>query len=227
MIHSVDPGLLLVLDYVYLSDTKLEMLYAQIPVRLRDRIAADLKIDLKVISVTVKERESVESRFSKARIVVEQLQRDFDVGTVDNPRPYFEGSLQLRWGVYPDSRIGEPLVYFGGVTQQTILGLGGSARHLIGAVPMPPGSTFSLGGSALPSILTVISRADQTTETADDDDKGDRAALGEVQAFTNGMTGPRQSLHFLAQRLLTGRATDQRYQSVLLGSPLFVARSTL
>jgi uncharacterized protein DUF7019 len=216
-----------VLDYVYLSDTKIEMLYAQIPSRLRDRIAADLKIDLKVISVTVKEREPVESRFSKARIVVQQVQHDYDIGTVDDPRPYFEGSLQLRWGVYPDARIGEPLVYFGGVTRQTILGLGGSARHLVGAVPLTAGSTFSLGGSALPSILTVISHADQTTETADDDDKGDCAALGEVQAFTNGMTGPRQALQFLAQRLLTGRATDQRYQSVLLGSPLFVARSTL
>ena len=185
------------LDYVYLSDTKIEMLYAQIPSRLRDRIAADLKIDLKVISVTLKEREPVESRFSKARIVVEQVQRDYDIGTVDDSRPYFEGSLQLRWGVYPDARIGEPLVYFGGVTRQTILGLGGSARHLIGAVPMTSGSTFSLGGSALPSILTVIRRADQTTETADDDDNGDRAALGEVQAFTNGMTGPRQALQFL------------------------------
>ena len=38
--------------YVYVSDSKVDMLYSQMPRGIRDRIAAELKIDLKVISAS-------------------------------------------------------------------------------------------------------------------------------------------------------------------------------
>ena len=55
--------------YVYVSDSKVDMLYSQMPSGLRDRIAAELKIDLKVVSVSVSGRRSEETRYSKLQLV--------------------------------------------------------------------------------------------------------------------------------------------------------------
>jgi hypothetical protein len=38
-------------SYVYISDTKLDMLSAQIPPPLRKRIAIDVSVDLKLFSI--------------------------------------------------------------------------------------------------------------------------------------------------------------------------------
>jgi hypothetical protein len=208
------------LDYVYISETKVDMIVDQIPVRLRDRIAAELKIDLKLVSLTVKERQRPENRFARTRIAADYVVRNFEVGTVDSPGAYFEGSLPMRWGIYPEERVEDPVVYFGGATRQTILGLGGSARHIIGSTqPVASGSTFTLPGSALPSILQLIASSDQSAEP---DSEGDQMGLGEVKEFTTGMKGPRENLQFLARRLLAG---PSGHAAVLLGSPLYVARA--
>ena len=209
------------LDYVYISETKVDMIVDQIPVRLRDRIAAELKIDLKLVSLTVKEERRSENRFARARIAADYVVRNFEVGTVDSPGAYFEGSLPLRWGIYPESRVEDPVVYFGGATRQTILGLGGSARHILGSTqPQAGGSTFRLSGSALPSILQLIASSDRSVESESEGDQ--MGELQEVEEFTTGMKGPYEDLQFLARRLLAGPAG---HLTVLLGSPLYVART--
>ena len=50
-------SLITVRYYLYVSDAKIDMLFEQIPKRLLDRLTKELKIDIKVVSVTVKERE--------------------------------------------------------------------------------------------------------------------------------------------------------------------------
>ena len=44
--------------YLYISDTKVDMLFAQIPRNILKKISADLNINLGVISVSLKERNS-------------------------------------------------------------------------------------------------------------------------------------------------------------------------
>lgn len=205
-------------------EAKVEAIIDQIPVRLRDRIAAELSIDLKVVGLTVKERRRPENRFARARIATDYVVRNFEVGTVDSPGPYFEGSLPMRWGIYPDHSWG-PIVYFGGFTPRTIVGLGGSADHILGSSQSDAaGSTFKLPGSAIVSILALISNSDLGPEYPDStkyaDSENDQGLL-EVQEFTTSMKGPREHLQFLGRRLLAG---PSQHGAVLLGSPLYVAR---
>ena len=59
----------------------------------------------------------------------------------------------MRWGpcVFPcvPALTPSPLVYFGGATETTVVGLGGSAKHVIGEV----GSATAGAHSYLPSFI--------------------------------------------------------------------------
>ncbi len=61
--------------YIYISDTKVDMLYPQIPQPLLKRIASNLSIDLKLfgaeVNIGAKSGSSEETRISKVRIVSE------------------------------------------------------------------------------------------------------------------------------------------------------------
>jgi hypothetical protein len=111
------------------------MLYSQIPQSIKKKIATEIKIDLKIFSTTFKDRESSsqETRFSKLALVNEYIDKHIDLGTVDYPGEYVMGSLGMRWGPI-EGYSGEavPLVYFGGVTAETVIGLAGSKKHLLG-----------------------------------------------------------------------------------------------
>ena len=89
--------------YVYVSDTKVDMLYAQISPRARNSIATQLKIDLKLLSATFSEEPREATRFSKLQLVTEFIDKHEKVGTVDEPDHYFKGIMYLRWGPSEDT----------------------------------------------------------------------------------------------------------------------------
>src|SRR5215210_3594140 len=139
--------------YVYISDSKVDMLYSQIPKRILDRIAADLNVNLGIFSLSVKEKENQEkTRYEKLKLVVNYIENNMEVGTVDEPNAYFTGLLPMRWGEY---RVDSGLVYFGGKTAQTVLGLGGSMTHVIGN---RKGESDTHGGSIGADIGAVLSK---------------------------------------------------------------------
>ena len=107
--------------YVYISDSKVEMLYDQIPLRLRDRMAAELKIDVKVLSTTISEKPTDATRLSRLRVVTEYIDRNEAVGQVDRPSKYFRGTMRLRWGPFSLPSSEPRMIYFSGVTQRTRL----------------------------------------------------------------------------------------------------------
>ena len=119
------------------------MLFAQIPEKLRKLILAELRIDFKVVSVSLKDAPTEETRYSKLAVVRDYVRHDLAVGTVDEPEEYFEGSLDMRWGEYLH-QVG--MVYFGGYTDRTVLGLGGSMAYVVGA----PGDSPTHASSASP-----------------------------------------------------------------------------
>jgi hypothetical protein len=209
------------------------MLFAQIPAKLRRRYAADLKIDLKVVSTTLTSATSEETRYSKLELVESFLRKHSQLGSIDEPGSYFVGSLEMSWGPMFEGK----LVYFGGVTEETILGLAGSRRHVIGA----PGTTqietdpTSVG----PYLIEVLRTADPAM--LDDvpvgpTDRGDQLGWVEAVAVANATTcmyGPLRSLEFLAKRVAIRRPDDAPQwaaeivgnRTVVLGSPLFVAEA--
>jgi len=88
--------------YIYISDTKVDMLYPQIPKPVLKRIASSLSIDLKLLgaelSVGIKNNQVDETRYAKVRIVSEYIEKHLDVGSIDAPSTYFKGKLFMKQG---------------------------------------------------------------------------------------------------------------------------------
>lgn len=81
--------------YVYISDTKVDMLYSQIPKKILDKIAVELGINLGIFSLTAKGKgNQEETRYEKLKLVVNYIENNMDVGTVDQPKAYFKGSIR-------------------------------------------------------------------------------------------------------------------------------------
>jgi hypothetical protein len=117
--------------YVYISDSKLDMLYPQIPLGLRDRIAVELRIDLKVAAISLSERPSQETRLSRLRVVTDYLERESTIGGLGEPGAFVRDVLPMRWG--PLELLGEPNggapIFFSAVTETQVLGL--TVRRLL------------------------------------------------------------------------------------------------
>ena len=58
-----------------------------------------------------------------------------NLGTVEKPDIFFEGTASLRLQLLPSEGEEDKLIYWGGKTGGTYLGLGGSSHHLLGAKP--------------------------------------------------------------------------------------------
>jgi hypothetical protein len=73
-----------------------------------------------------------ENRVSKLTAVVNYIEKNEKVGTVDKPKTFFRGKMALRWGpaVYH-----EGVVFFGGFTDKTAIALCGSLKHLLSGPP--------------------------------------------------------------------------------------------
>lgn len=219
--------------YIYISDMKIEMLYPQIPQSLLKKIASNLSIDLKLfgaeVSVASKSSSSDETRYAKVRIVSEYIEKHLDVGSIDAPGTYFKGILSMTWGPIYDQA-----VYFSGVTsRQAVIGLGGSLKHVLGAIvgPRPDGfhlpvtinSTIMFPSSAGGIIMTLEEMLKNS-----DSKFGGNTKLPEssqiIELMTqieNNQRGPKQRFEFLAKTLLQNKATSESY--VVLGTPIYVA----
>ncbi|MEV7044046.1 SAVMC3_10250 family protein [Amycolatopsis sp. NPDC051061] len=206
--------------FVYISDSKVDLLLQQIDPGATRKRTAEVSVDLKVL----KGKRGVEAAVGADR--TERLERvvryltDFgDLGSVDEPGQFFWGLLPLRWGPLVGAD-GLSLVYFGGRDERTVLGLGGSRRHVFGALPAgdldPP-----LSRSLLPSLLDGIARGPGIATAVTGDGDGDAEACQDVRRATTDLRGPAQNMEFIAKRLLHGKTADG--ESVLLGSPLYVA----
>lgn len=219
--------------YVYLSETKIDMLFGQIPRAAREDLSAELKINLGVVSSSVKggERSTPERRVVA---IEEYLRSKRMVGTVDEPSEFFEGSLSMRWG--PIDR--GPAVVFTGSTDRTVLALGGSLRHVVGGSP----GDGQLGYVSSAPFLVAALREDVPSLAVTEADKRNMDALLSrgrdasalalaMVAYTHEwMRSPEQRLAFLAKRLIWSGSDPELPRStgdgrhLLLGTPVYVAQ---
>lgn len=121
------------------------------------------------------------------------------------------------------------LVYFGGTTGRTVVGLGGSRDHTLGASANAEGSP-ALARSLLPSLLDGLQLNPYVRSLLDQEDpqlSADPTAvdLAAVRLAVETLRGPAQTVEFLAKRLLHGPDPGAAGSAtVLLGSPLYVAQ---
>ncbi|CAM5651825.1 hypothetical protein SALBM135S_05133 [Streptomyces alboniger] len=198
--------------YLYVSGTKLDMLYEQIPPKLLKRLAVEAKVDLKVLSVAVQSPRADTTTYDRLDIVEAYLEREFDVSWMTEPRPWFRGDLELRIAGYgtPDGP-----TFMTGRDGDTVIALVGSARHLLGQRTAP--ETIQASYSMLPSLFRLLEDTPGRAHSRD--------AAHQVLGFAETLTEPPVYGEFLARRLLHGTATgrDGRQVDVVVGTPLYVA----
>jgi len=119
--------------YVYISKTKVDMLYPQIPPDFLASAEADLRVNLGVLSAGLKSRSPETSQELAGRVgVLSAYLRDHEsVGTPDAPQYWFQAVAPLRWGVVRE--YAADIVFFGGQIGSRTVVLLGSSESIVGA----------------------------------------------------------------------------------------------
>jgi hypothetical protein len=197
------------------------MYAAQIPRGLRDKIAAELSINVQLIGISLKEKPSDENRYSKLDLVVKYFEENGAVGTVENPQTFFRGTLPMRYGSVGDPEL--DIEYFGGELSGLLVGLVGSHHYRIGGV----GAAATISPSVDPMVLAAASDVESWSMKGDPDELEKQIMpFGLVLESINQTFEyrPWENLEFLAVKLLRWAGTTQGGASpFLLGSPIFVA----
>jgi hypothetical protein len=146
--------------YQYVSASKVDQLFEQVPSKRLGKIAKKLTIDLKVLKAEFDAggRDAEQSLYGKLRIVERFLSDDdaivgVDDVDVDRGPMFFAGRMRLRWGRLDTTPEKSGVVYFTGCTSKTLLGMGGSDRHLVGAAE---GGRSLMIGSAAPDLIEAM-----------------------------------------------------------------------
>jgi len=219
--------------YIYISDTKVDMLYAQIPKDLLSRIAAELEINLGIIKTKLSEDVPEETRYSKLSIVLEYFQRYISVGSPANPNAYFHGILPVKWGpLYLTSfktLSGEApkIVCFSGESHDTQIHLTGSWHHVIGGGEKKAkdygGSFASILFFGLLDELERIVDYERFQICRRSPEKIMTAEMSHFENFAYGWSGAYQTVEFLARRYYKGFNSRSRLSNMVIGSPIYVA----
>ena len=262
--------------YIYISETKVDMLYNQIPTGMLSKLGKELNVDVKALIVSaglkVKYNEPKETLYSKLSIVERYIEKNYLAGTVDKPKVYFKATLPMRWGTLNSTK---DAIYFGGFFNDTIIGLCGSLKHLIAKPSIGKVDDYmdATGSSELPFIYDILkNEVDRANEKIPEKDEyripnpwwdpaneksneqllvtdGDTYILNETQWMTVLVNGIKEQVEFLAVKLVHGStgvkpmfqteewenaclkrglASDliKNQKRVLLGSPIYVARSS-
>ena len=209
--------------YIYIGDSKVDMLLPQITEPQKRKFATKWGVDLKLFNVSGgPETEPIDNRIRRLELVVDHVRSHMGVGSIDEPQDYFDGTLAVRWGPFrvPDWEV----VYFGARAGKTILGLGGSSHQVLGN----EGSIQQPGGHhALFLVRYLLEElGDEAQDYMRDVPKPDAELVVRLVRETSmRMRGPEQRVEFLAKRLAYKQRSfyNPKGMNVLLGTPLYVA----
>ena len=82
---------------MYVSDTKVNVLYSQIPQPIRLKLAAQLNLDVGPVKAGLETQAREQTRFSRVAVVA-GYNSDLDVGSIDYPLPYLYSQHRMIWG---------------------------------------------------------------------------------------------------------------------------------
>jgi hypothetical protein len=219
--------------YIYISDAKVDMLLAQIPHDIKKKVATEFKVDLKLLTASRKSEIEVENnRYTRLAAVSSFITEYGNVGTVDKPSDYIADTIDMRWGPFGSKDpTNAPLVYFGGVTGNTVLGLGGSMSHVIGAPGEsdPPSTPSHFRRFSIGPVLVHYLKRELNLHPGYELDEFEESLWADFVFWTTlQMRGPRQRLEFMAKRLQEGSPAGKYVEAeggwrVIFGTPLYVA----
>ncbi|MEU6644557.1 SAVMC3_10250 family protein [Saccharomonospora sp. NPDC046836] len=133
-------------NYVYVSDTKLDMFFEQIDPADRRQVSAELSLDLGIAGVAISTADQpAATRMAKLAVVERYIDNHHQVGTPGLPgREFFRGRMPMYWGAlhaeeylkdhpHDPARAAADLLVFRGFDPQdgSMVFLTGSPGHLI------------------------------------------------------------------------------------------------
>ena len=128
----------------------------------------------------------------------------------------------MMWGNYSSFPQRTPFVYFGGKTETTVVGLGGSMKHILGNENA--GDAHPHSHSATPNLVNCLLQEFGLPKLPDTEVLKQLTVLDAVDLATGQMHGTSQKVEFLAKRLAHGKPTYRSGASVALpATPLFIA----
>lgn len=193
------------------------MLYAQIPKSTRSNLEAELKINLHLVDVSFKEKQFDDTLYSKLGVVEEYLNKQEEVGSVASPKEFFKGSAHLQW-----ARISDRIVFFGGIINETAIGLGGSLQYVLGN----SSKDIEKGGiSHTPGLVSFLYKELQLRILEPlpnlTDESQDERAVSATDWWAKELSKSAiQKFDFLARKLI---CTKYHKNDILLGTPVYVA----
>lgn len=208
--------------YMYVSESKVEMLYAQIPKPIQSKLETEVKLNLQILNISFSDKQFEDSFYTKLNTVVEYISNNMNVGSIHSPGEYFRGTLHLRWAhIHPE------IVFWGGKLNETVVGLGGSMRHVLGQnkqnIAFPSHSHSAYLADLLMKELQI-----QTVEPKVNrklpEEVFEYRILNSVNEWSESLPtryDDIQKFEFLAKKIRYSKLLDSI--PVLLGTPIYVA----
>lgn len=142
--------------YVYVSESKINMLYDQMGRPEKKERSSTLEFNLKLVKGKFERSKGVpENKFTKLNEAIKGLEKEQLIGSVPEDYPYIRGCIQMKWGTLAAPKLSEsPISFWGHWSDNLTLALAGSKYHLLGE---QRGSCTDSGSSA-PAILSWLVR---------------------------------------------------------------------
>jgi hypothetical protein len=225
-------------SYVYYSDRKILELQAQVPSsRLKRAFNRVEQVGATVFGTggTIAIRPPEEEPLLRAmQTVWMDLGDEGRIGTFDEPKDFFYGTLVFFYDVY--DTVDPPVFFLLGATDRTIVGLGGSTDHVRGfrgrQIRAKEGSPYVV---MEPDVAEVIYRAEarrrrkeEISPTAPAQDLRAIHVAGMLKNW-EGCKGNKMEFEVLARKegpLLQVSSHVEPPRQVLFGSPVFVAQAS-
>lgn len=203
--------------YVYISDTKVDMLLPQIPESFKKRVALDLGIEISILGAklkgSVKRDPMPDERVARLQTVVRYLERKDLVGTVQEPKDFFHAIESMKWGA---TRYAPDAALFASYSNDAVVAMFGSVQHVLGEV-----ATLGEPQSSIPYMVRNLLVDGSGRERAiPEPGVNSLHVLGAAVETVREYEGAEQSLEYVARPYWSGMY-DHRW--VVVGSPLYVA----
>jgi len=201
--------------YVYISQSKLDVLIPQLPESRLRALTADIRINVGVVAAGVATAGTAASPelSAKAGVLTDYLEKQQGwVGSLTAPGRYVRDVASLQHGVLQD--YAADLAVFAGVVNGLKLALIGSPASLIGAV-----ANAEANHSVNYYLLRFLSHTAESLPSEEDLSHDDRQRFGQAidRALRVGLSLPAKlNLEFLARPLF-------RSDGMLVATPIWVA----
>lgn len=213
--------------YLYISDAKVNMLLPQVPGALQRKVSAKFGFDIKVLSGSLEtERATLDNRIARLGAVEEYVVQNEQVGTPSSPASWIHGIVDAKF-----LDIGNGAILFLAGDRSSILALGGSARHVIGAASEPVQIPMSFAPNFVGQLTSLIDKRPDWLLGMDEADLR-RSLDSETKQRFERWAGiiswayqhaeaHYQRIEFLAKRLVTTEVLPG--EIITLSTPLYVS----